>query len=333
MPSRSARAWPTGAARTRPSWRSSTSRTTSDGHGHAACARRSGAGDAAASTAISAGSVAAEARPPDTTADVEASITHALEAGNRIGFIYQKLQEPRSYDFEKTENKRYNERLRMPQFPFTLEEREAVITFVLGLVADPPRRNTLSRQGPQRGPDRRPAGAGEIQLRRLPHPGAGKVADQLSARRIRPAEPRAGDVSVPASRTSARKELAAAATPDQRNELHATLAGLPPLDKTDGLPIVFDDRTACTLDRRSPYAQRELQLRHRPVCSRRSSTAARIVTGQSPVSASHAADRRALSDLGRRADQVPAAGGDAARAAGQPECVRARKPMAGCRRR
>ncbi|HEX5033623.1 MAG TPA: hypothetical protein VFW62_04015, partial [bacterium] len=53
---------------------------------------------------------------------------HQLEAGNRIGFIYQKLQEPRSYDFKKTGNKRYNERLRMPQFPFSAEDREAVIT-------------------------------------------------------------------------------------------------------------------------------------------------------------------------------------------------------------
>lgn len=61
-----------------------------------------------------------------------------LEAGNRTGFIYQKLTEPRSYDYLKTENKRYNERLRMPQFPFSVEDREDVITFVLGLVADPP---------------------------------------------------------------------------------------------------------------------------------------------------------------------------------------------------
>ena len=62
----------------------------------------------------------------------------ALDHGNRIGFIYQKLLEPRSYDFEKTTNKKYNDRLRMPEFPFNTEEREAVITFVLGLVADPP---------------------------------------------------------------------------------------------------------------------------------------------------------------------------------------------------
>jgi cytochrome c2 len=63
---------------------------------------------------------------------------HQILSGNRIGFLYQKLREPRSYDFLKTENKKYNERLRMPQFPFNEQEREAVMTFVLGLVADPP---------------------------------------------------------------------------------------------------------------------------------------------------------------------------------------------------
>lgn len=58
--------------------------------------------------------------------------------GNRIGFLYQKLREPRSYDYKKTENKKYNDRLRMPLFPFNDEDREAVMTFVLGMVADPP---------------------------------------------------------------------------------------------------------------------------------------------------------------------------------------------------
>ena len=38
-----------------------------------------------------------------------------LEHHQREGFIWQKLREPRSYDYKKTENKTYNERLRMPQ--------------------------------------------------------------------------------------------------------------------------------------------------------------------------------------------------------------------------
>ena len=62
----------------------------------------------------------------------------AIEASERIGFIWQKLREPRSYDYRKTENKNYNDRLRMPKFAFDEGDREAVITFVLGLIAEPP---------------------------------------------------------------------------------------------------------------------------------------------------------------------------------------------------
>src|SRR5690606_23509998 len=52
---------------------------------------------------------------------------------------WQKLREPRSYDYKKTQNKSYNERLRMPQFTVLDDaQRESVITFVLGLVAEPP---------------------------------------------------------------------------------------------------------------------------------------------------------------------------------------------------
>src|SRR5699024_9878086 len=32
--------------------------------------------------------------------------THQIEHGSRIGFLWQKLKEPRSYDYEKTQNKR-----------------------------------------------------------------------------------------------------------------------------------------------------------------------------------------------------------------------------------
>lgn len=72
------------------------------------------------------------------TAEMHDFYHHQIAGGHRAGFIYQKLREPRSYDYHKVENKKYNERLRMPQFPFSAQEREAVITFVLGLVADPP---------------------------------------------------------------------------------------------------------------------------------------------------------------------------------------------------
>lgn len=63
---------------------------------------------------------------------------HSLMHHGRPGFIWQKLRQPRSYDYEKIQTKRYDERLRMPKFPITEEEIEAIATFVLGLVAEPP---------------------------------------------------------------------------------------------------------------------------------------------------------------------------------------------------
>ncbi len=56
----------------------------------------------------------------------------------RPGFIWQKLRQPRSYDYRKTETKGWDERLRMPKFPLQPSQIEAIATFVLGLVADPP---------------------------------------------------------------------------------------------------------------------------------------------------------------------------------------------------
>ncbi len=64
-----------------------------------------------------------------------------LQWQDRSGFLWQKLREPRSFDFMKTENKGYQERLRMPLFPLDEAQREAVITFVLGLVSEPPAEN------------------------------------------------------------------------------------------------------------------------------------------------------------------------------------------------
>ncbi|REJ93261.1 MAG: hypothetical protein DWQ34_11090 [Planctomycetota bacterium] len=56
----------------------------------------------------------------------------------RPGFLWQKLRQPRSYDYEKIGTKGWDERLRMPRFPFDEDQIESIATFVLGLVADPP---------------------------------------------------------------------------------------------------------------------------------------------------------------------------------------------------
>jgi len=62
----------------------------------------------------------------------------ALMHQQREGFLWQKLRQPRSFDYEKTKNKSYNEWLRMPKFNLTEQEREQIMTFVLGLVNEPP---------------------------------------------------------------------------------------------------------------------------------------------------------------------------------------------------
>jgi hypothetical protein len=85
-----------------------------------------------------------ESVDPDTGYFLEKLVGHERE-----GFLWQKLRAPRSYDYKKVENKTYNERYRMPQFPFDQKQREAVMTFVLGLVAEPPAPKYVHTPGPR----------------------------------------------------------------------------------------------------------------------------------------------------------------------------------------
>jgi cytochrome c2 len=62
----------------------------------------------------------------------------SLQHHGRAGFLWQKLREPRSYDYMKTQTKDYFDRLRMPKFPLKENDIEAIETFILGLVAEPP---------------------------------------------------------------------------------------------------------------------------------------------------------------------------------------------------
>ncbi len=72
-----------------------------------------------------------------------------LNHHGRAGFLWQKLRDPRSYDYQKVETKNYDERLRMPKFPFSEKDIEAIATFVLGLIAEPPAEKYVYRpQGP-----------------------------------------------------------------------------------------------------------------------------------------------------------------------------------------
>jgi mono/diheme cytochrome c family protein len=93
----------------------------------------------------------------------------AIESHRRDGFLHQKLMDPRSYDFHR--DLKWDDRLRMPQFKFahskaktgeTAEEfaaraekeeaeaREAVMTFILGLVAEPVHPRYLNQPKPDR---------------------------------------------------------------------------------------------------------------------------------------------------------------------------------------
>jgi cytochrome c551/c552 len=78
------------------------------------------------------------AGPPSDDPDFQGFYSQALSDGRREGFLWQKLRMPRSFDYQKAQNKSYPEQLLMGRFALTDAEREAIITFVLGLVADPP---------------------------------------------------------------------------------------------------------------------------------------------------------------------------------------------------
>ena len=165
-----------------------------------------------------------------------------IEGHHRAGFIYQKLAEPRSYDYHKTENKKYNERLRMPQFPFTAQEREAVVTFVLGLIADPPSEKYIYK------PEVRQEAI--IQGR--------QVLDKYNCAGCHMLEPErwnivhAGDAYGEQPSTKAYPFLKTHFTPEQLEAsravdasglMHSTLTGMPALeDLSSGVrPLIYDD--------------------------------------------------------------------------------------------
>jgi len=164
---------------------------------------------------------------------------HQILSGNRIGFAYQKLTEPRSYDYHVVENKDYNDRLRMPQFPFSLEDREAIITFLLGLVAKPPTHKYVYQPDPRR--------KAIIDGR--------KVLEEYKCGGCHMQEPEKWHIAFPSDFFNEQRrqpnypfadhqftsdELQRSGLPDRRGLLHATLVGMPVI-ADDGRPMVFDD--------------------------------------------------------------------------------------------
>jgi hypothetical protein len=163
-----------------------------------------------------------------------------LLAHEREGFLWQKLRAPRSYDYKKAENKSYNERYRMPKFPFDDTQREAVMTFVLGLVAEPPAPQFVSR------PDARE----QARLDGL------KVAEQYNCGgchalqmdrwdvRYRPGS--LGEASAVAdypflSPHFTDQDVQKSLATDRQGRRHARLVGMPVLDPATGKPQFVDE--------------------------------------------------------------------------------------------
>ncbi|MFV1965135.1 MAG: PDZ domain-containing protein [Pirellulaceae bacterium] len=173
--------------------------------------------------------------------EVPSFYMHQILSGHRAGFIYQKLREPRGYDYRRTESKRYGEWLRMPQFSFTREEREAIITWVLGLVADPPSERYVCKPDPRR----EAIIAGEKLLDQYRCNACHWMEPQQWRLLFEPGEfgspPRSESETFPFLTEHLRpQQLDGSAGEDESGFLHATLRGMPALDE-DGLPLVVYD--------------------------------------------------------------------------------------------
>jgi cytochrome c2 len=173
----------------------------------------------------------------------------ALNAHQRQGFLWQKLRMPRTFDYATTKTKRYDERLRMPKFPFTAAEREQVMTFVLGLTSEPPAARYIYHPGPRE--------EAIVQGRHVIDKYNCKGCHVLDMERWKFAfdpglfEEPPEVIDFPfVDPTATPEEIAASLAPDRRGMLRADVHGLatrneetgdPNLVDVDGVPIEPDD--------------------------------------------------------------------------------------------
>jgi hypothetical protein len=171
----------------------------------------------------------------------------AVNSHQRQGFLWQKLRMPRSFDYEKNRNKRYDERLRMPKFPFTAEEREAVMTFVLGLVSEPAKNHIYE-------PDARQMAIveGREVLNKYNCAGCHVLDMERWTFDIEPDwfEEPLTQTDFPFLRPDiTQAQIAASLQTDRRGMLHAELVGMPVRNDETGEPNVVDyDRMAIEPD-------------------------------------------------------------------------------------
>jgi cbb3-type cytochrome oxidase cytochrome c subunit len=84
-----------------------------------------------------------DTKPPAD--ETQAYFREALLSHRREGFAWQKLRAPRSFDYQK--KKPFEHQLLMGRFTLTDVEREAIVTFVMGLVAQPPANRYVYQPG------------------------------------------------------------------------------------------------------------------------------------------------------------------------------------------
>jgi hypothetical protein len=195
-----------------------------------------------------------------------------LMGHQREGFIWQKLRAPRSYDYKKTENKGYNERLRMPQFNIDAEQREQVITFVLGLVAEPPAQQYVYKSQPRRAA----IAEGLKVIEKFNCKGCHAFQMDRLELAYEPGDfsdpPKFDDYAFLESHVTPQQVKASLET-DNRGLRHAALVGMavvnektgePELVDSDGSPIDPDDKTSPAFQKFTPWETAVINGKIRP---------------------------------------------------------------------
>lgn len=199
--------------------------------------------------AVAAGGTRPETPPP--------FYLQQLEAQNRIGFVYQKLTQPRSFDFRVAEFKKYSERLRMPQFSLSVTQREQIATFILGLVANPPTQRLVYHPGGRT----KAIQDGELILDKYNCQACHVLEPERWHIDFAPGEfgPQPQQQTFPfvPAHFSHPQQVASAAM-DRRNRRNAVVAGMPSIGE-DGFPRVLDEEEfPLEADDEDPYALDQL---------------------------------------------------------------------------
>jgi len=182
-----------------------------------------------------------ETSPPQaSTADDAAFYLRAIREQRREGFAWQKLRAPRSFDYEVAREKPYDKWLTMGRFMLAPDEREAIVAFLLALVADPPPAPYVYQPNPRR--------KAIIEGRKVLDKYACDTCHTLRMERwtieYDPAEfdepPPIADFDFMRPKVPA-EQIAASRATDDRGLARAELLGMPQLDEEGELLVVDDD--------------------------------------------------------------------------------------------